>query len=150
MRQFRFRLEHLLTLRRYREREWELKLARAAGICLRIRNRIKEIDEQIRHTVACLFQRETLTDYGFRTSSELFMARLREERKQREEELKKREKERDEVQTIYLEHSKKRKVLEKLKEKREAEYYSEMKKEEFKLIDDINNGLFTRKKNINQ
>ncbi|MBN2532473.1 MAG: flagellar FliJ family protein [Spirochaetales bacterium] len=144
MRRFRFRLEQLLLLRQHTEREWELKLARATGICLTLKRRIHEIDELIQGTIACLFRPDT--NYAFRISSELYMARLREEQKNRQEELVKREKEREEVQKVYLEHSKKRKVLEKLKEKREAEYYSLMKKEEQKTIDDINNGVYTRKK----
>jgi flagellar FliJ protein len=148
VRRFRFRLEQLLKLRQHREREWELKLARATGICLKIRWRIQEIDGLISKAIVSLFKPDAITDYAYRISSELYMARLRNERKNREEELKKREKEREEVQKIYLEYSKKRKVLEKLKEKQEEEYYSLMKKEEFKTMDDINNGIFTRKKNL--
>ncbi len=34
MRRFQFRLERFLELRRWKEREWELKLARALGECL--------------------------------------------------------------------------------------------------------------------
>lgn len=150
MRRFRFRLEQLLTLRQHKEREWELKLARATGICLKIQRRIQEIDELISKTIEFLFKPDAISDYAYRISSELYMARLRNERKNRKEELAKREKEREEVQKIYLEHSKKRKVLEKLKEKQEEEYYSLMKKEEFKTMDDINNGVFTRKKNLVQ
>lgn len=150
MRRFRFRLEQLLTLRQHKEREWELKLARATGICLKIQRRIQEIDELISKTIEFLFKPDAISDYAYRISSELYMARLRNERRNRKEELAKREKEREEVQKIYLEHSKKRKVLEKLKEKQEEEYYSLMKKEEFKTMDDINNGVFTRKKNLVQ
>lgn len=148
MRRFRFRLEQLLKLRQYREQEWELRLAQATGMCLNIRNRIHEIDEFIHKAIGSLLQPNSLSDYGYRISSELYMSRLREERKNKEEELIQREKEREEVQKKYLEHSKKRKVLEKLKEKQEEEYYAFMKKEECKTIDDINNGIFTRKKNL--
>ena len=146
MRRFQFRLEQLLELRRYREREWELKLARITGICLKIRLRIKEIDEVVRRSIASLFRSDVLTDYSYLISNELYMMRLRGERKEREEELEKREKEREEVQKEYITHSKKRKVLQKLKEKQEEEYYVLLRKEEFMSVDDINNGLFTRKK----
>jgi len=147
MRRFQFRLERLLELRRYREREWELKLAQATGLCIMIQNRIKEIDIQTKRTTAALFTRGAIADYAFQISSELFMERLRQERKMREEELIKRKIERDKVQKTYLEYSKKRKVLEKLKEKQEEEYYSQMKKEDFKVMDDMNNGVYTRKLN---
>ena len=47
MQRFQFRLERLLDLRKYREREWELKLAEITGICLMIRRRIEEIHQEI-------------------------------------------------------------------------------------------------------
>ena len=145
MRRFQFRLEQLLTVRRYKEREWELKLAKISGICLSIRNRINEIDRLISKSIATLFRPDSIKDNAYLFSSELYMRRLREERIKREDELKKREKEREEVQKEYLKHSRMRKVLEKFKDKQEEEYYSIMKKEEFKIMDNINNGLFIRK-----
>ena len=38
-----------------------------------------------------------------------------------------------------------KKVLEKLKEKRESEYYRQGKLEEFKAVDDLNSSQFVRK-----
>ena len=153
MKRFRFRLEQVFEIRKYREREWELKLAKITGICLAIRRRISDIDEQIGLTIGSLFRdRETadsnqnIAGYAYLISKELYMTRLRQERKEKEGELEKCETERKEVQEEYLSHSRKRKVLEKLKEKQEQEYYALMKKEEFKQMDDINNGLYIRKR----
>jgi flagellar FliJ protein len=144
MRRFTFRLEHLLTLRRYKEREWELKLAEITGICLKIRQKIAKIDEKTNLANASRFTIGAKQDYAQLISSELYVVRLVQERKKAVEELAQREKEREEIQKEYLEHSKKRKVLEKLKEKQENSYYDEMQKEEFKNADDINNGAFVR------
>jgi flagellar protein FliJ len=146
MKRFQFRLEHLLELRKYKEREWELKLAKITGVCLALGRRITEIGREINLTIQSLFEAGSIGDYSYRISRELFMTRLRQERKEKEFELEKREEERKKVQEEYLVHSRKRKVLEKLKEKQEQEYYILMKKEEFKALDDINNGLYTRKR----
>ncbi|MBN2439848.1 MAG: hypothetical protein JXJ04_00825 [Spirochaetales bacterium] len=145
MRRFRFTLERVLELRRYKEREWELKLAKITGICFTIERRISEIDTQIKNTIQSLFRSDMIGDYSYLVSNEFYMTRLRQERRDKEEELKKRIDERQAIQIEYLVHSRKRKVLEKLKEKREKEYYSLVNKEEFKITDDINNGIFFRK-----
>ena len=49
------------------------------------------------------------------------------------------EKERDKVKADFLEVSKNRKILTKLKEKREKEYYKQQLKQEFNNTDEINN-----------
>ena len=65
-----------------------------------------------------------------------------------EEELQEKERQRSEVQRRYQEVSRDKKVLEKLKEKREADYYSRAKLEEFKAVDDLNSSQFVRKSRI--
>ena len=50
------------------------------------------------------------------------------------------EQEREKIQKEYLEASRDRKVLSKLRERREAQYAKERKLEEVKEIDDINTG----------
>jgi len=47
MRRFQFRLERFLDLRRWKEREWEIALAKILGECLLLENRITEIGEEI-------------------------------------------------------------------------------------------------------
>jgi len=49
------------------------------------------------------------------------------------------------VQKKYQEVSRDKKVLEKLKDKREAEYYTQAKLEEFKITDDLNSSQFIRR-----
>ncbi len=77
-------------------------------------------------------------------ASELYMARLRQERHEHRAELEIRHREREQIQQGYLEASKKRKVLDKLKERRAAEYYLLAKREEFNTADEVNNASMIR------
>ena len=47
MRRFQFRLERFLDLRRWKEREWEIRLAQATGKVVLLKNRIEEIGAEI-------------------------------------------------------------------------------------------------------
>ncbi len=144
MRKFRFRLDRLLELRRYREREWELKLATITGRCLLIDQRI----QQNRHNIVRTIRSRQLSvgrlDLNSLFACELYMSRMDNEIGSLERELELRERERDEVNQKYLVVSKDRKVLEKLREKKEADYYRGQKKEEFKIADDITTGRSAR------
>ena len=42
MKAFRFKLERILSLRKHREREWEIKLAEITGECVRLSREIEE------------------------------------------------------------------------------------------------------------
>lgn len=146
MKRFRFRLERLLSLRRHKEREWELKLADITGQCLKIKNNITICLNNIsRH----LDIRATLTqhiDLADLQANELFIHKMHQDINRLEKELVAKQAKQRKVQQEYLKHSQKRKVLEKLKEKREAEYYKEQKLYEQKEIDDIVLGQKTRDK----
>ena len=52
--------------------------------------------------------------------------------------LEEKRKEMEKVRARYLEASKERKVLDKLKERRAQEYYDQQRDEEFKTVDDLN------------
>ncbi len=144
MRRFRFRLDRLLELRRYREREWELKLATITGRCLLINQRIQQNRNNIVQTITDRQMSVGRLDLNLLFICELYMSRLDTEIGTLESELELREGERDEINQKYLEVSRARKVLEKLREKKEADYYREQKKEEFKIADDITTGRSAR------
>jgi flagellar FliJ protein len=144
MRRFRFRLNRLLELRRYRETEWELKLASITGRCLLIRQKIQENGQDIVHTIRSRQVNVGLLDLNMLFAAELYISRMDQEIGSLGEELEIREKEREEIKNQYLEVSRDRKVLDKLREKREAGYYREQKKEEFKIADDITTGRAAR------
>jgi len=144
MKRFQFRLEKLLNLRRYYEREWELKLADISGRCLLVQKEIRERERNIaasldlRHVSRGELKAWDLLEY------ELYMARMRQEKRQLEERLIKLQEEEAQVRQGYLEALKARKTLEKLKERKQNEYYRKARCEEFKAIDEINNSALSR------
>ena len=144
MRKFNFRLERFLDIRKYKEREWELKLAEITGVCISLKN---NIEERLRTIVVSMKKRAMHSDS---IDIELFLAyekyinRLEVEISAFQEELVLKELQRSKVQKSYLEASSKRKVLEKLKEKRGIEFYKEQRKDELKETDDLTNSRFNR------
>lgn len=138
MRRFQFRLERFLDLRRWKEREWELALAKILGECLLLENRITEIGREIGASRLAVFTDGARVDIEAMSRRELYVQRLVKERERTHATLAEKRKEMEKVRARYLEASKERKVLDKLKERRAEEYYGRQKAEEFKTIDDLN------------
>lgn len=136
MKRFRFNLEKILELRRYEERKWELKLGEATGKCLSIKRKMKEQDEKRREILAAYRLPVGAGVEQFRVADS-YASRLVEENKKLSEDLKDCEKERDEIKEKFLEASRKRKVIERLKERQQEQYYRRQRKEEQKELDDI-------------
>jgi flagellar FliJ protein len=144
MRRFQFRLERFLDLRRWKEREWEIALAKILGECLLLEKRITEIGEQIAASRLAAFVDGTRIDIEGMTRRELYVLRLARERERTTSTLVERRLELEKVRAKYLEASKERKVLDKLKERRGDEYYERQLDEEFKAIDDMNTSSAAR------
>jgi flagellar protein FliJ len=144
MRKFKFRLQRFLDIRKYKEREWELKLAAITGECISIENKIEENIKKIVINMKKRAMHAESIDIETFLSFENYIVRLEHENENLREELVLKELEREKIQKSYLEASKERKVLEKLKEKKEAEYYENQRKEEFKEADDITNSRYKR------
>ena len=144
MRRFRFRLEKFLDLRRWKEREREIALAKVLGEVLLLEKRIAEIAEAIAASLFGEFRRDNRIDVEAMSRRELYAARLSQERKRKREALTVKQRELEEARARYLEASRERKVLDKLRERREAEYYERAIDEEFKEIDDMNTASSTR------
>ena len=161
MRRFQFRLERFLELRRWKEREWEIALAKVQGECLLLANRIEEITAQIGASRLASYVSETpgmpgtprrpgmpgvprRIDVESMARRELYIMRLARERERTQETLVERQKELEKVRVKYLEASKERKVLDKLKERKAEDYYAHQIDEEFKTIDDMNTAAATR------
>jgi len=138
MRRFQFRLERFLDLRRWKEREWELALAKILGECLLLENRIREIGTEIGASRLAVFTVGARVDIEAMTRRELYVQRLARERERTQVTLTEKRKEMEKVRARYLEASKERKVLDKLKERRAEEYYDRQRDEEFKTVDDLN------------
>jgi flagellar FliJ protein len=132
-------------LRKYHEKEWELKLARAVGECVRTERNIQShIFERARtlktRRMEGPVQIETLI------CSEQYMRRLFQEERVLEEELILKEQQRLQVQRAFIEASKKRKVLDNLKNRKALAFYKEQRINEMKEIDDLNNATYVRNK----
>jgi len=144
MRRFQFRLERFLELRRWKEREWELKLARAQGECLLLENRIREIGEEIGASRLAQFSDGRRVDVELMARRELFVQRLAVERERAQVTLVEKRREMEKVRAGYLEASRDRKVLDKLKDRRSEEYYDRQRDEEYKAVDDLNSSAAAR------
>lgn len=135
MRRFGFRLEKLLELRSFHERKAELVLAEKAGRCALLEKRLAEIAESRARAGRDMFAPgRDLADFR---ASELYITRLDRERDRLLEELVAAEAEREKARLDYLEKHKDREAIDKLKERREAEYYRLALREETKTLDDI-------------
>jgi flagellar FliJ protein len=144
MKRFRFRLEKVLSFRKHREREWELKLADITGKCLLLENAIRRCETSILSSFDDRRAGEGALDAVQFMQYELYMARMKQEIRKHREDLVVRHREREEIRKGYLEAAKKRKVLDKLKERRGQEYYLAAKREEFNVMDEINNSALIR------
>ena len=138
MRRFQFRLERFLELRRWKERQWEIALAKILGECLLMERRIAEIAVEIGASLFSGFVTGGRVDIEAMARRELYVQRLARERERTRENLAERRKELEKVRAKYLEAARDRKVLDKLKERRSEEYYDRQIDEEFKTIDDMN------------
>jgi flagellar FliJ protein len=138
MRRFQFRLERFLELRRWKEREWELKLAKILGECLLLENRIREIGEETGAIRLAGYTDGSRVDVEGMARRELFVQRLAAERERTQVRLEERRREMEKVRARYLEASKERKVLDKLRERREGEYYERQRDDEYRTVDDMN------------
>jgi flagellar protein FliJ len=144
MHKFRFRLENFLRIKKFSEREWELKLAAATGKCVTLQNRIRDLRDETQRHASCSVEgiMYSLEDLRIRG---LYVRRLEKEIEAAEAELVLREEERRKVQEEYLKASRERKVLDKLKERREAEYYKRQLYEESKTLDEIGQTMGLRR-----
>jgi flagellar FliJ protein len=139
MKKFNFKLEKLLNLREYREHEAEIALGHAIGELTRIENEIKI-------TAAKRLEASSLRFKAGSTASEiqyadLYILRLDKTADKLMEDAAKAELKVSEARDEYLEASKEKKIIEKLKEKKEKEYKKFILSEEDKALDEIANNL---------
>ena len=139
MRRFQFRLEKLLSLRRHREKEWEIKLAEITGACINLEKEIAYAEAEKTRVLYKLTAGVGMVDMETLKLREHYTERLNRRVSELVEELAVKRTEQDEIRKKYIEISRDRKVLSKLKERREAEYYKIQRLDEMKEIDDINN-----------
>ncbi|MDR0313313.1 MAG: flagellar export protein FliJ [Treponema sp.] len=139
MKNFSFNLEKILDLREYREQETKIELGRAIGVLSEIENNIRSVAEE-RFRTGTQFS----GNGAMIRSYMLYISRLDIEKERLLVEAAKAEQKVEEARTIYLEASRERKVLDKLKEKRAAEYKKFVQAEETKVLDDISSAKYNR------
>lgn len=135
MKRFRFRLERLLELRAFFERRAELVLAEKAGRCALLDARLSENAEKRARTAREMFATgRELADYR---AAEFYLRRLDGERDRLAAELAAAELEREKARKVYIERRRDREAVDKLRERKEAEYYRLAELEETKALDDL-------------
>lgn len=143
MKRFRFDLDKLLELRRYREREAELELARAMGEAAAVQYRLLDLARDRAAAAAERFAPGRSVAEIRHT--DLYILRLDRTKDALIEAAAKAEAVVDTARDAFTEASRDRKVIDKLKEKRLAEHRAAREDEELKSIDDLTGGAAARR-----
>ncbi|MCX7025541.1 MAG: flagellar export protein FliJ [Spirochaetes bacterium] len=139
MRRFTFKLEKVLEVRAYYERMAELVLAEKSGRCTLLEMDLRANAECTRAAARDRYGRgRTLTDF---MATELYVRRLLQERERTMKSLVAAELERENARVAYLEKSKDKEILEKLKDRKREEYYKAAGRAEVRILDDIAQNL---------
>jgi flagellar FliJ protein len=144
MKRFSFDLESILDLRKYYEQEAETELGRAVGELNRIEQNIMAL---AREKVRVSSERFSL-GYGVAEiiAFDRYVQRLDITKETLLEEAAKAELKIEAARAAYLEASRKREVLDKVKEEEARQYRKEVFTEEEKILDDISGGIYTQKR----
>jgi len=143
VRRFLFKQEKILKLRENREKETELELGKAVGILSALEQRIKQVAEAKIEAFQSRFS--TRNDFIQIRNYDLYILRLDQTKEALLAAAARAELEVERVKLIYLEASRERKIMSKLKERQEKEYRKAMRLEEIKSIDDLSGGVSARK-----
>jgi flagellar FliJ protein len=135
VRRFKFNLEKLLELREYAEREAEIALGRAIGL-------LRSIELEIEDTAQKRFEAGKLrfvqgADTAEIRAADLYILRLDQKRDRLLSEAAAAQSAVDEAREAWTAASRDKKIIDKLREKRLAEYKKAAAKEEVSMIDDI-------------
>ena len=134
MKRFEFSLQKVLNLREFEEKQAKNELGKAIAEAERIKTEIEYVAlKRVENNKA----RSKTTDMNEIMAIEHFIVRLDLRKEELLEELAKAELVIEQKRQIFAEAMKNRKVVTKLKEKKEAEYKAEMLKAEEAAIDDI-------------
>jgi flagellar FliJ protein len=132
---FHFKLQKILKLRRYREHETEIELGRAMGELAAIEERVKKIAREKAAAAGGRFGAGK--GAGEIITFDNYILRLDRNKGLLLEAAAKQELVVEKAREIYLEASRERKIIDKLKERREAECRKNSLREETKVLDDI-------------
>ena len=142
MKPFVFNLEKVLGLRKYREEETKIELGKAIGILADLENRILALAQERTRAAAAQF---SPGNSGAQIQQYMFyLLRLDNTKEQLLKEAAMAELKVEEARNVFIEASRERKVLDKLKDKRQKEYRKEMIVQETKILDDISCSVMER------
>jgi flagellar export protein FliJ len=136
MRRFSFKLEKILELRRYAEQEWELKLAEVTGRVVSVEREIESWGRR-RHSTSRYHAGPGTIDMTILRSKEEYVSRIDQRVLELQHQLAALETERAKVREGYVQASKKRKALTRLKERQSHEYYRDALRDEGRVLDEI-------------
>jgi flagellar FliJ protein len=143
MKRFRFGLEKVLELRVYRERETEIELGKAVGALTQIEHKITALtEERTRVSEEQLVPDRSTADI---LAFDRYVLRMDTTKAAYLEEAAEAERKVEAARGVYLEASRDRKILDKVKERRRQEYHKHLFAEETKILDDISSGAKTRR-----
>ena len=142
MKPFVFGLEKVLGLREYYEDEAKIELGRAVGILAELEARLRSLGEELARAEEAQFSpgNSALVMQQYMR----YLLRLENTKEQLLEEAAIAELKVEEARNAFLEASRERKVLDKVKEKRQKEYRKTVLAEETKMLDDISSGARSR------
>lgn len=142
MRRFAFRLERVLELREYDEKRAEAALGEKTAACSRL---TLALEANARASVEAARERfRPGSDASDHRAGELYAVRLSQERERLLKALAAAELEREKARADYLEATKARRLVTKLREREEAVYYKAVAREETKMMDDLAAGAHAR------
>ena len=139
MKPFNFRLEKVLDLRTHYEDEAKIELGRAIGILSELEFKIAAIGKERAVASYNQFNPENSADMIQRYM--FYIIRLDNKKEELLKEAAMAELEVEKAREAFVEASRERKVLDKLKEKRKKEYHKAWLAEEGKALDDIQRKL---------
>lgn len=138
MRRFQFRLQSILDLRRKELDQRTLELGAISQQCARL---AREIEDRVQLRRSTLVQRRFGTGEGGAlpdwAAAEAYALRLSREAEDLRRRLAEAEAEREQVQERYREARRNVDVLERLRERREAAYTADQKREEQRFLDEV-------------
>jgi flagellar FliJ protein len=140
MKKFKFGLEKILELRKYRERETEIVLGKAVGELNEIERKIADIAGE-RDRMAQFIPQGTADILAF----DRYMIRLDTTKASFLEKAAQAERVVEEAREVYKEASRDRKVLDNIKERRQKEYRDYVFAEEANALDDMASGKNARR-----
>jgi len=142
MKRFLFGLQEVLELRKFTLKSAEAKLTEKSGACARIN---LNLEENAKATLAASKQRFRegggASDYR---AGELYSLRLSTERGKLFKALVFAEAEREKARIVYVEASKSKELVAKLREREETAYYKAVSREETNTMDDLAAGAHAR------